>query len=187
MSLELDRHSSEVAPDLLGSILTGPNGSGRIVEVEAYGGPDDEASHAHRGPTDRNAPMFGPAGTLYVYLIYGIHHCANVVTGTVGDGQAVLIRAVEPVGDRTRMQAVRPAAREVDLTNGPGKLCHALGIDRTHSGLHLGTADGSVTLRSGRLNPGESVTATTRIGITRARSRAWRWFVDGNPWVSRPR
>lgn len=186
MSLGLDRHSSEVAPDLLGWILTGPNGSGRIVEVEAYSGTDDEASHAHRGPTARNAPMFGPAGTLYVYLIYGIHHCANVVTGAVGDGQAVLIRAIQPLGDRTRMESARPVRREVELTNGPGKLCHALGIDRTHSGLDLG-ADGPVTLWSGRLEAGESVCATARIGITRARRRPWRWYLEGNPWVSRPR
>ena len=187
MRPELDRHATEVAPDLLGWLLTGPNGAGRIVEVEAYGGADDEASHAFGGPTGRNAPMFGAAGTLYVYLIYGIHHCVNVVTGPIGDGQAVLIRALEPIGDRTRMEAARPVRRDVDLTNGPGKLCQALGIDRSHSGLDVCTGTGPVALGSGGLEPGEEVATATRIGINRAQSRHWRWTIESNPWVSRSR
>lgn len=187
MSVDLDGHAAEVAPLLLGAIFTGPNGSGRIVEVEAYGGADDEASHAFGGPTARNAPMFGPSGTLYVYLIYGIHHCANIVTGAVGDGQAVLIRALEPVGDRSAMESARPVRRETDLTKGPGNLCRALGIDRGHSGLDLLDGSEPVSLRTAPLADSEVVENSIRIGITRARSRRWRWYLVDNPWVSQPR
>ena len=119
MTLDLSAHSTTVAPGLLGATLHGPNGSGRIVEVEAYGGTDDGASHAFSGPTDRNRAMFGPAGTLYVYLIYGIHHCANVVTGCEGDGQAVLIRALEPIGPVEPMERARGGA-----VRGTGSVVH---------------------------------------------------------------
>lgn len=188
MTLDLSRHAAEVAPSLLGAILHGPNGSGRVVEVEAYGGYDDEASHAFGGATDRNAPMFGPSGRLYVYLIYGLHHCANVVTGPEGDGQAVLIRAIEPVGDKARMEEARPVSGSFELTNGPGKLCQALGIDRSHSGLALlgDPAAVAVALRPAPTMVEESIVRSTRIGISRAQDREWRWHLDGNRWVSRP-
>ena len=180
--MDLGGHASDVAPLLLGSILHGPNGAGRIVEVEAYGGADDPASHAHRGPTERNRPMFGPAGTLYVYLIYGIHNCANVVTGPVGDGQAVLIRALEPVGDRTAMERCR-SRRGPELTNGPGKLCEALGVDRTHTGQYL-LDGGAVSLDLREHAPSEPIASSTRVGITKATNRPWRWYLRGNRYVS---
>ena len=109
---------------------------GRIVEVEAYR-PDDPASHSFRGRTPRNAVMFGPAGHLYVYFTYGMHYCANVVTGAIGDGQAVLLRAVDAVGGHRR--DARPAHGRADrsLADGPGKLCQAFGIDLRHDGLDL--------------------------------------------------
>lgn len=185
-SATLSRHSSEVAPLLLGSVLHGPNGSGRIVEVEAYGGADDAASHAARGLTPRTEPMFGPAGVLYVYLIYGMHHCANVVTGPEGDGQAVLIRALEPLGETMAMQLARPKARrEVDLTNGPGKLCQALGIDRGHDGIKLGDPAAPVRLELSQESPG-TVVQTTRIGISAAKEIPWRWYLKANPYISKP-
>lgn len=189
MTLDLSRHAAEVAPELLGAVLHGPNGSGRVVEVEAYGGADDEASHAFGGATGRNAPMFGPPGTLYVYLIYGLHHCANVVTGPEGEGQAVLIRAIEPVGDQRRMEEARPVTRPFELTNGPGKLCQALGIDRSHSGLALlgDPAVGPVALRPALTMAAEPIVRSTRIGISRAPDREWRWHLDGNRCVSRTR
>jgi len=182
----LGQHASVVGPKLLGAILHGPNGSGRIVEVEAYGGSEDPASHAYRGVTPRTESMFGPAGVLYVYLIYGVHHCANVVTGSNGDGQAVLIRAVEPVAISNAMWAGRPTAkRHRDLTNGPGKLCAALGIDRSHDGSDLAQPHAEVRLEiQPAVAPGRISTAT-RIGISEARDTPWRWYVTDNEWVSR--
>lgn len=177
-----------MAPALLGSVLHGPHGAGRIVETEAYGGPEDPASHAARGLTPRTEPMFGAAGALYVYLIYGMHHCANVVTGPLGDGQAVLIRAVEPIGDTARMASARPKAqRMVDLTNGPGKLCAALGIDRSHDRLDLLASTSPVRLELGAPCAAYEIEQTTRIGLSVARETPWRWYLRGNPWVSKPR
>lgn len=185
--IDLDDHSTVVAPELLGSILHGPNGKGRIVETEAYGGRDDPASHAAPGLRTRNAPMFGPSGVLYVYLIYGMHHCANVVTGPVGEGQAVLIRALEPVGDTSAMELARPKARRrVDLTNGPGKLCAALAIDRSFDGVDLHGGESPVRLELvAPLRP-NAIVQTTRIGLSVAEDTPWRWYLRGNPWVSKP-
>jgi DNA-3-methyladenine glycosylase len=187
VSIDLSNHSTTVAPALLGSILHGPNGSGTIVEVEAYGGREDLASHAVRGPTKRTRPMFGRAGVLYVYLVYGMYHCANVVTGSEGDGQAVLIRAVEPLGDTDAMEAARPKARRaVDLTNGPGKLCAALGINLGHDSIDL--LDRSSAVRLDLTPPTEPlpVMSSTRIGISVAQDTPWRWYLRDNPWVSKP-
>ena len=119
----------QVAPRLLNAIVVVADGrAGRVVEVEAYDGELDPASHAHRGRTPRTATMFGPAGVLYVYRSYGIHWCANVVVGVPGSAAAVLLRAVEPLAGLSVMREHRVAARrEVDLCNGPGKLCAALG------------------------------------------------------------
>ncbi len=185
--VDLNEHSSVVAPALLGSVLHGPNGSGRLVEVEAYGGSDDAASHAFNGPTPRTQPMFGSAGTLYVYLIYGMYHCANVVTGPTGDGQAVLIRAVEPLEITPAMMAGRPKAkREIDISNGPGKLCQALGIDRSHDGANLISPSSSVRLEVGRPIDASSIVQTSRIGITSALDTPWRFYISDNPWISKP-
>ena len=186
MSIDLTLHSSVVAPKLLGSVLYGPNGSGRIVEVEAYGGADDPASHSARGVTPRTEPVFGPAGVLYVYLIYGMYHCANIVTGPEGDGQAVLIRAVEPVEITREMRAARPKARrDVDLANGPGKLCQALGIDRAHDRLDLSSESSPVRLQLAKPVPTDSIEQSTRIGLSVSKETPWRWHVRGNVWVSK--
>ncbi|MGI9605885.1 MAG: DNA-3-methyladenine glycosylase [Acidimicrobiales bacterium] len=178
--LGLGRHSSDVAPTLLGAILEAPCGIGRIVEVEAYGGADDPASHAFRGATPRSQIMFGPAGRLYVYLIYGMHHCANVVTGADGDGQAVLIRGIEPLVGIEAMRNNRPKARrDRDLANGPGKLCAALGIGRAHDGLDLLDTASSVRLRPGEPVDPDLVVTSSRIGISVAQEFPWRWYVRG--------
>lgn len=178
----------DVAPRLLGKILRvggrpGPIVAGRIVEVEAYTG-DDPASHSHRGRTARNASMFGPAGTLYVYLSYGIHHCVNVVTGAEGDGQAVLLRALLPLDGQAEMRHRRGAVPERRLTDGPGKLCQALGIDRRHDGIDLcdpvDVPDGDVVrlVDDGTPPPDEPVIGP-RVGISRAEAVAWRWRTPG--------
>jgi DNA-3-methyladenine glycosylase len=169
------RHSSVVAPDLLGKILVVGSCRGRIIEVEAYGGTDDAASHAARGPTPRNAVMFGPAGVLYVYFTYGMHHCANIVTGPVGDAQAVLLRGLEPIEGVEAMRLRRPKVRrERDLANGPGKLCAAFGIDLRHNGLELtkgpiGIFDDGTTSSDPVVGP--------RIGIKKAVETPWRWSI----------
>lgn len=164
------RHSAVVAPDLLGKVLRVADCAGRITEVEAYGGADDAASHAFRGPTPRNAVMFGPPAQLYVYFTYGMHYCANVVTGPVGDGQAVLLRAVDPLSGIDVMSA-RRGGRKTHLADGPGKLCQAFGVDlnwngRTTDGLLFD--DGFVV---------DDVTVSARIGISKEVDRPWRWEV----------
>ena len=187
----LERPSTEVAPDLLNKLIsaTTPGGatvSGRIVEVEAYGGADDEASHAFRGPTRRNAAMFGRAGTLYVYFTYGMHFCANVVTGEVGLGEAVLVRALAPVEGLEEMQARRPrAVRDRDLCNGPAKLCQSLAIDRSDDRLDLLDADSRVRLLDDGVPPPAEPLRSVRIGISRAVDRPWRLSVPGDPNLSR--
>lgn len=179
----------EVAPGLLHALLCVGNRVGRIVEVEAYGGSDDPASHAHRGRTDRNATMFGGPGLLYCYRSYGIHTCANVVTGSEGDGQAVLVRAVEPLGSEvelTAMRSERPAARRtVELANGPGKLCEALGITLDDDGTDLLDPHSRVTLRSDGMAPPHRVASGPRVGISRAVERPWRFWAPAIPYVSR--
>lgn len=175
-----------VAPALLGSVLRVGDRSGRIVEVEAYEGPNDPASHAARGPTPRNQVMFGPPGFLYVYRIYGVHWCANIVCGAEGDPGAVLVRALEPVDGVDGMWADRPKARKpTDLCSGPGKLCAALRIDGRHDGADLLGEDGPVTLEGARAAP-ERVVRGRRVGITKAADRPWRFALADNPHVSRP-
>jgi len=171
----------QVAPLLLNAILQVGGRAGRIVEVEAYGGDPtsgDPASHAHRGPTVSNASMFARAGTLYCYRSYGIHTCANVVTGTQGDGQAVLLRALTPLDDVAGMWACRPAARrEVDLANGPGKLCEALGITLDHDGVDLCDGSSPVRLLTDGTAAPSLVRRDPRVGITKAADRLLRFRV----------
>ena len=182
-----DRPTEQVARDLLGAVLecTTPLGtaSGRIVETEAYLGPDDPACHAVAGLTERTRHLHGPPGTAYVYFIYGVHWCFNAVTREEGHGSAVLVRAVEPVAGvqlmRERRRAVR---RDVDLTNGPGKLCQALGIDGSLNGSRL--TQGPLRILAGDVIDDAQVEVTPRIGITRAADWPLRWLVRGNPYVS---
>jgi DNA-3-methyladenine glycosylase len=164
-----------VAPDLLGKLLhvelAGIQCTGRIVETEAYM-PDDPASHTFNGQTNRNAVMFGPPGHLYVYLSYGIHQCANVVTGPVGSGQAVLIRAIEPVGGLDVMEARRGLSGR-ELSNGPGKLCRALGITAGHDGLDL-VSSGIVWIGDDGAKP-EKTLVGPRVGIRQGVETPWRF------------
>ncbi len=179
-----------LAPLLLGQWLVrevqGLRLAGRIVEVEAYLGHEDAASHAYRGPTPRNRSMFGPPGHAYVYLIYGVHHCLNIVTGPEGDGQAVLIRALEPLEGIPFMQQRRGVTRLRDLTNGPGKLCQAMDIDKRLDGHDL--CLGEVLWLEPGPPPTEPLCASPRIGVRGdelALQRPWRFFLQDNPFVSR--
>lgn len=176
-----------VAPQLLNKLLVMSDGrSGRIVEVEAYCGSDDPASHAFRGQTARNASMFGPAGHLYVYFTYGMHWCSNVVCGDVHEGAAILLRALEPVSGLELMRGARAACkRDQDLCRGPARLCQALGIDRRLDGANLMTgAEGIALLDDGTLPPLHPV-ITPRIGISQATDKPWRWHVAGCRCISR--
>jgi DNA-3-methyladenine glycosylase len=184
------RPSTEVAQDLLGRVLVrvAPDGTrraARIVEVEAYG-PADPASHAYRGPTARNAAMFGPPGRLYVYLSYGLHHCANVVTGTTGEGSAVLLRAAEPLEGIDAMAAARGQDDVRLLCAGPGRLAQAFGIDRDDDGCDLVRAS-TLHLRAGLAVPRGRIARSTRIGLTVGVEARWRYFERGSAFVSRGR
>jgi len=182
----LHRSAPEVARDLLGAILVstidGVRTSGRIVETEAYLGPDDPASHAatRSGRTVRNSPMFGPGGTTYVYLIYGMHWCFNVVTGDTDDPQAVLIRALEPLEGQGNM--ARRRSRSRNLTDGPGRLCQALGITGELNG-HL-LSRPPLRLLPGIEVPDSAVGTSGRIGIREARDWPLRYYVAHHQSVS---
>lgn len=175
-----------MAPELLHLLVAHGGRVGRIVEVEAYGGERDPASHAFRGPTPRAAIMFGRAGQLYVYRSYGIHWCANVVAhGDEGAG-AVLLRAIEPVDGVEEMRAARPAARrDEDLGSGPGKLCAALAIEGAHTGTDL-LGPGPIRLLDDGMAPPTTPAVGPRIGISVATEVPWRFSVPGSRHRSRP-
>jgi DNA-3-methyladenine glycosylase len=182
-----DRSTELVARELLGAVLecTTAEGtaSGRIVETEAYLGPDDPACHAVAGRTERTWHLHGPPGIAYIYFIYGAHWCFNAVTREEGHGSAVLVRAVEPVRGLALIRARRASARrDADLTNGPGKLCQALGIDGTLDGVRLDRKP--LRILAGEPVSDDDVDVTARIGITRAADWPLRWLVRGNPYVS---
>ena len=185
---DLERNPVTVAPWLLNKLLVSGTRVGRIVEVEAYHGANDAASHAYRGRTPRTAVMFGPPGFLYVYFTYGMHWCANVVCGPDGEAAAVLIRALAPVAGLDEMRSARPKARrERDLCSGPAKLCQALGITRAQNGDDLfASRAGSVRLRDDGTPPPKRPARGTRIGIKEATEHRWRFWVPGDPNVSRP-
>jgi DNA-3-methyladenine glycosylase len=176
-----------VAPWLLNKVLSSGDRSGRIVEVEAYHGANDAASHAYRGLTPRTAIMFGPAGFLYVYFTYGMHWCANVVCGPDGEAAAVLVRALAPMSGLEAMRAARPKARrDLDLCNGPAKLCQALGITGADDGTDLlGRSKGGVRLLDDGTPPPRRPARGPRVGIKEATERRWRFWVPGDANVSR--
>lgn len=209
----LENPSDVAAPLLLGCTLTRTltlNGEkhklvARIVETEAYD-QDDPASHAFGGPSDRNAAMFGPAGHLYVYVSYGMHHCCNVVCGPEGFGSGCLVRAVEPLEGVEVMRKLREAGRTGksqaghagkeqaerarkhplklrDLTNGPGKVCAALGIDKELYGHELTVEP--LVLEFAPLLPGETIGRSPRVGISKNIDAQKRFFIEGNEFVSR--
>ncbi len=181
------RPTVEVARDLLGQILVRVEGrvrlAARIVETEAYVGEDDAASHAARGLTRRNAPMFGPPGHAYIYKIYGFHHCLNIVTERTGYPAAVLIRAAEPLAGLARMRRRRGVERAEDLASGPGKLGQAFGLTLEMSGMDMTRGDFHV--EPGARAPEESIAVSRRVGIVKAVEQPWRFYLAGNPNVSR--
>ena len=184
-----DRETEIVARELLGKILECRTeqgiASGIIVETEAYIGEEDPACHAAVGRTRRTEPLYGRPGLSYVYFIYGVHWCFNAVTRPEGLPSAVLVRALQPLDGIELMKERRgPKINAVNLTNGPGKLCAALGIDGSLNGLSL--QRGPLVIREGeRVLPSQIVT-TTRIGITRAAEWPLRYYIAGNEYVSRP-
>ncbi len=180
------RHPTEVGPELLNKLLVRDDGrAGRIVEVEAYAGADDPAAHSFRGPTARNATMFGEGGHLYVYFSYGMHWCANAVCGR-GQGWGVLFRAIEPVAGIELMRAARGhPARERDLGSGPGRLGQAMGITRELDGADLVKGDRGIRIASDGTPPPADAVAGPRVGISRAAERPWRWHVPLHAHVSR--
>jgi DNA-3-methyladenine glycosylase len=182
-----DRDTEQVARDLLGAVLrhTTPDGvaSGRIVETEAYLGEHDLACHAAAGLTARTRWLYGAPGTAYVYFIYGVHWCFNAVTRAVGSPSAVLVRALEPLEGVELMRERRGDVRDRDLTNGPGKLCEALGITGAMNGLPL--RRGVIEILRGEPVPDGQVAITARIGITKSAEWPLRWFVADNPYVSK--
>ncbi len=173
------RSALEVAPELLGKILSrrwqGETLSGRIVEVEAYLGRDDPASHAYRGKTPRNEVMFGPAGVSYVYFTYGMHFCMNVVTGKVGEAGAVLIRALEPLSGIETMKRFRKKTSLYDLTSGPGKLTQALHIRRSENNARL--LEEPLWISSDGFQVSRWI-QTPRIGIRVATRKPYRFILE---------
>jgi DNA-3-methyladenine glycosylase len=171
------RPALTVAKELVGAVLLIDGAGGMIVETEAYE-PDDPASHAYRGLTNRNRAMFGPPGCAYVYRSYGIHWCLNFVCLP---GSAALIRAVEPHVGLDAMAVRRNTDKPRLLCSGPGRLSQALGVDGSMDGLALGQPPFSLTLASKRM----PIATGTRIGISRAADKPWRFGLAGSPFVSR--
>jgi len=177
------RGAVDVARDLLGKILTHGKTAGRIVEVEAYLGVTDRASHSWAGITPRTKVLFGPPGHAYVYFIYGMYECLNIVAEPVGDAGCILIRAVEPVAGIELMKRRRPKARKLeDLTSGPGKLTLAFGITRKQNGCDV--TKGPITVREPEEAPKIEIAASPRIGIRHCAEWPLRFFENGNRFVS---
>lgn len=176
-----------MAPELIGKLFVRQAGgcvlSGRIVEVEAYMGSEDPASHAFRGRTARNACMFGPPGHLYVYVSYGVHYCANAVTSEEDVATAVLFRALEPVEGIETMMANRGVRDVRKLCSGPGRLCQALSITTDYDGIDL--LSDELHIADDGVRP--DVITTGRVGITVAAERPWRFLAPGNRFASRAR
>jgi len=165
------RPATQVARELLGKILSLDDASGRIVETEAYLGEDDAAAHSARGITPRTQVIFGPPGHAYVYFIYGMYDCLNIVCEPEGIAGCVLIRALQPVSGLK------------GLANGPGKLTRAMGINRTHNGVDV--TKGPITIHAPDRPEKFEIATTTRIGITKSADLPLRFLIKGNPSVSR--
>ena len=176
-----NRSVHEVAPDLIGTTLLVDGVGGIIVEVEAYHH-TEPAAHSYRGPTARNAVMFGPAGFAYVYRSYGIHWCVNFVCEKAGSASAVLIRALEPTHGIAAMRRRRHLHDERSLCSGPGKLTEALGITHAHNGLALDAPPIALYARSAK----PEVVAGVRIGLTKAVDLPWRYGLKGSKFLSKP-
>ncbi|MFT8442736.1 MULTISPECIES: DNA-3-methyladenine glycosylase [Bifidobacterium] len=181
----LEGSADEAAQGLLGCVLSSDIGgfhtSVRIVETEAYD-QDDPASHAFHGLSRRNRALFGPAGHAYIYVSHGIYHCCNITAGVEGYGAGALIRAVEPIDGIDVLQS-RRAKNAVELTNGPAKLCQALGIDMSLYGHDFTSSP--LVLRYAALRRGERIVRTPRVGITKATERLRRFVIANNPYVSK--
>jgi DNA-3-methyladenine glycosylase len=179
------RYTPDVARELLGSVLVrkleGDTTTGTIVEVEAYRGADDPASHAYRGITKRTAVMFGEAGHAYVYFTYGNHFCINVTTEGDGVAGAVLIRALAPLRGIEKMRERRGVEDVRNLTSGPGKLTKAMGINGSLNGEDL-VRSRSLYLLEGK--PARGIAASPRIGLSVAKETEWRFFIKGSEFVS---
>ncbi len=187
-----DRPGTAVARDLLGCIVESRTGDGvvglRLVEVEAYAGESDAASHAWRGPTPRTQVMYGPPGRSYVYLSYGMHWALNVVCLGVGTASAVLLRAGEVVeGIELVRQRRRPGTPDLRLASGPGNLAAALGLDAAWNDLDLTGTEGTLRLRGATPVPDSDVITAPRVGISRAVDTLWRYAVADDLHVSGPR
>jgi DNA-3-methyladenine glycosylase len=178
------QNTIQTAKDLLGMHLVHETAQGkmvgRIVETEAYLA-DDPAAHSFSGKTKRNASMFGPAGIAYVYMIYGVYYCINLVTST--KAEAVLIRAVEPIEGIEIMRKHRQTS-DAHLTSGPGKLCIAMQIHKKHDGKNLLDATSPLRIEAGS-EQNFSIVSATRIGITKAKERPHRFYIEGNAFVSK--
>ena len=182
-----EQDTLELARHLLGKVLVHISSegltAGMIVETEAYG-QRDPACHASRGMTQRNAAMFGPAGMAYVYLVYGIYYCFNVVSGEEGAGEAVLVRALEPLEGLDLLHKRRQKARKrTDLMSGPGKLCVAMAINKGHNNRSL--IEKPLFVAEGETVDRTAVACAPRIGISQATDKEWRYYLKENPYVSR--
>jgi DNA-3-methyladenine glycosylase len=175
------RSVHEVAPELVGATLLFNGVGGRIVELETYDH-TDPAAHSFRGPTDRNAVMFGPPGYAYVYRSYGIHWCLNFVCEPKGSASAVLIRALEPTEGLPAMRRRRGGFDDRLLCSGPGRLCEALGITHRHNGLPLDEPPFELFARTEDV----TVVAGPRIGLTKAADKPWRYGLKGSRFLSKP-
>ncbi|GAA3856586.1 DNA-3-methyladenine glycosylase [Streptomyces sp. NPDC003631] len=186
--MDLAHPAEEVAPKLLGAILTHETPEGTvsitITETEAYSGSADPASHAYRGRTPRNAVMFGPAGHLYVYRSHGLHWCANIVTGADGIATAVLIRAGRVIeGEELARERRGGKVESPRLARGPGNFCQALGITAEHNGTDLLTG-ASVALSEGEPVPAALIRVGPRVGVSKAHDWQHRFYLAGDPTVS---
>ena len=183
-----ERHVVDVSRDLLGKLLVRVYNQkvlvGKIVETEAYRGKDDPASHAYRGKTPRNSIMFGKPGVAYIYIIYGMYHCLNVIAEPEGEAAGVLIRAIEPLKGINLMKQLRGTNKIKNLTNGPGKLTKAFAIDKSFNGMDL-TQKNILFIAYPNQKEAFEIVETQRIGIKVGLDKMWRFYIRNNPFVSK--